>query len=208
MMTEAKQTGPEAKRIKVRIEQVFADIYRQRMAGLPVLNDALSVDTVGFDPYAGYYTGVLLTPWFMSLVLVPESPTDTELSAKIGDKRCFEFPAGQFEFILGHEDGIGHYWACSLFSPVFEFADQETAVLTARAAYEEIMQSGQPESPSEDEINMQKIWEGEIPVPVERSGAGQKSARSPDVSRRDMLRGRLGKTSDGREHTPTDGAIS
>jgi [NiFe] hydrogenase assembly HybE family chaperone len=44
------------------------------------------------------------------------------------------FPAGVFEFIAGREDTLGEYLTCSLFSPMFEFADHETARLTAAAA--------------------------------------------------------------------------
>jgi [NiFe] hydrogenase assembly HybE family chaperone len=44
------------------------------------------------------------------------------------------FPGGVFEFIGAREPTLGEYQACSLFSPMFEFADQREARATARAA--------------------------------------------------------------------------
>jgi [NiFe] hydrogenase assembly HybE family chaperone len=44
------------------------------------------------------------------------------------------FPAGVFEFIGNRDAVLGDYQACSLFSPMFEFADHATAVDTAAAS--------------------------------------------------------------------------
>jgi [NiFe] hydrogenase assembly HybE family chaperone len=38
-----------------------------------------------------------------------------------------------FPFIGAHEEGFGAYEACSLFSPMFEFADHDAALATAQA---------------------------------------------------------------------------
>lgn len=145
---------------------LFREIEQTRMAGLPVLNRALRVEAIGFEPLdesapapasappparsqpvevlaPGHSAatvshpappnaiGILLTPWFMNLVLLPLSrvdavpPADTRHIHLIGSTR--------FEFIASHEPAIGAFDACSLFSPVFEFPDQASAVATARA---------------------------------------------------------------------------
>ena len=42
-----------------------------RMQGLAFVNPALAVEAIGFAPWSGHWLGVLLTPWFMNLVLAP-----------------------------------------------------------------------------------------------------------------------------------------
>ena len=46
-------------------------IYRERMQGLPIVNPELSVEAVGFEPFEAHELGVLISPWFMNLVLLP-----------------------------------------------------------------------------------------------------------------------------------------
>ena len=41
------------------------------MAGVPMLNPALRVQAVGFRHWQSHWLGVLVTPWFMNLMLLP-----------------------------------------------------------------------------------------------------------------------------------------
>ena len=102
-----------------RLVACFEEIRATRMTGVPILNEALSVAAIGGREWNGNWLGVLVTPWFMNLMLLPQDPGETPDAP--GTKRCFVFPAGRFEFIAGYEEAIGAYWMCSLFSPVFEF---------------------------------------------------------------------------------------
>jgi [NiFe] hydrogenase assembly HybE family chaperone len=52
------------------------------------------------------------------------------------------FPAGVFEFIGSRDAQLGEYQACSLFSPMFDFADQQTACDTALAALQALFEPG------------------------------------------------------------------
>ncbi|MCU7886786.1 MAG: [NiFe]-hydrogenase assembly chaperone HybE, partial [Candidatus Thiodiazotropha sp. (ex Lucinoma annulata)] len=108
------------------LEQQFRTIEQQRMEGLPLLNKALRVEAVSFCEWNGLCLGVLITPWFMNLMLIPDEG-DTWSDMQIGDKQLHQLPSGLYEFILGEEEGIGRYQMCSLFSPMFEFSDQATA---------------------------------------------------------------------------------
>lgn len=112
------------------------------MRDLPFLNQALSVEAVGFRPWEGHSLGVLITPWFMSLILLPHDSAAWR-SAVVGDAVTYAFPAGEFEFIAAREDGIGEFQSCSLFSPVLEFVDQASARLTAEAALRALFEGGQ-----------------------------------------------------------------
>lgn len=114
------------------VERVFREIRDRAMADVPILNHALDVAAVGFTDWAGYRLGVLVTPWFMSLVLFPgRNPAWPGLA--VGGSRSFRFPAGGLDFLLGEQEALGRYLACSLFSPVLEFEDQAAAVATAEA---------------------------------------------------------------------------
>jgi [NiFe] hydrogenase assembly HybE family chaperone len=128
-MSEARLAPPE------RLAAAFRAIHATRMRGLPFVNERLAVEAVGFRLWNERWLGVLLTPWFMSLVLLPaDAPGARWQALKKGASAAYAFPAGVFEFIGGHEDAIGEFQSCSLFSPVFEFADQATARLAAEAA--------------------------------------------------------------------------
>lgn len=120
-----------------RLEAGFRAV-EQRMQGLPFLNPALAVAAVGFAPWEGHWLGVVLSPWFMNLTLAPRDPGLWQPLAP-GEKREYRFPAGEFEFMGAHDPLVGETQICSLFSPVTEFADQETALLTARLALEALM---------------------------------------------------------------------
>ena len=115
------------------LEDAFRVVYEERMQGLPFINPALSVEAIDVQPWNGHWLGVLITPWFMNLMLLPDDDAAWPV-LRPGEKCEQRFPAGVFEFIAGHEDTLGEYLACSLFSPMFEFADHETARLTAAAA--------------------------------------------------------------------------
>lgn len=132
------------------LEALFRHVERTRMAGVPVLNRALQVEAVGFERLAAEAgeppaaVGVLLTPWFMNLVWLP-----LQLQAGadgVGQARARKVGGTTFEFIGGHEPGLGAYEACSLASPMFEFPDQGVARATAGAVLAELRPAAAPVS--------------------------------------------------------------
>lgn len=120
-----------------RLEQAFVHIQQARMQGLPFLNPALHVEGVGFVPWQVGVLGVLITPWFMNLTLLPGNANWGNL--KVGAKSTHAFASGCYEFIVGHEPVVGFHQMCSLFSPVFEFVDHAAAVATATAVMQCLM---------------------------------------------------------------------
>lgn len=128
-MTEAGARPDPAAALETR----FSHIHRQQMQDMPMVNPALQVEAVGFRPWNGHWLGVLITPWFMNLMLLPRMPAAWQ---PIGEResRHYVFPAGVFEFIGARDAALGDYQACSLFSPMFEFATQAGAHDTAVAA--------------------------------------------------------------------------
>ncbi|WP_372885501.1 [NiFe]-hydrogenase assembly chaperone HybE [Shimia sp.] len=181
--------------LRERLEDLYREIQSSRMEGVPILNPALTVAAFGFEPFEDYHLGVLLTPWFMNLMLVPQQQEHfAETAPKVGDKLQIALPAGRVEFITGYEAGFGHSLSCSLFSPVFEFEDQDAAAETALAALAEVLSSG-AEAEDED-ADMRGIWEGRAPRPdpdpetEPEPGPEKDPPTAPAaVSRRDFLRG-------------------
>ena len=175
------------------LEVHFRRIERERMQGLPLLNAALQVKAVGFREWQGRCLGVLITPWFMNLMLLPAEGDDWE-DLQIGDKQLHQLPSGPYEFILGEEQGIGRYQMCSLFSPVFEFADQATAVATAEAVMRGLMDEENRDTLSTREAEISRRWYGEPAAESEAAVAddamGLSERLAQPISRRDLLRGR------------------
>lgn len=115
------------------------------MIGLPVHNDALRIEAVGFRPHDTGYAGVIVTPWCMNIVLLPADP-DAPPPGALGSSRSIAFPSGAYSFIAGRMDGVGAVETCSLFSPMDEFDDPEVAKAAAEAAVEGLFAAPEPEA--------------------------------------------------------------
>lgn len=127
------------------LEAAFERIAQTRMAGLPLNNPALQVQAVGFRAQDdGYLIGVLITPWAINLVMLAATPS-RELHLAADCRRDWDFPSGCYEFMGGEEAECGAYQFCSLFSPAFDFCDQDSAVATAN----EIMRGLFVEAPAD-----------------------------------------------------------
>lgn len=107
------------------------------MQGIPLLNPVLSVEAVGFGwrPAAAdlpdVAEGVLVTPWFMSLLRLPAVVSDH--AGRVGQKSVHRFGAETFEFIGAHDPAVGFHEACTLFSAMAGFGSQAQARETAEA---------------------------------------------------------------------------
>ena len=121
-----------------RLETTFAQIQEERMQDVPIINTTLRVEAVDFRRYQGYWLGVMITPWFMNLMLLPADDSDWSDLQELSEQ-SHVFPSGRYTFIVGRESSLGTYKSCSLFSPMFEFADQVAAVDTAHAVMEALM---------------------------------------------------------------------
>lgn len=136
------------------LEAVYREIYRDRMAGLPIVNPALEVEAYDFARFGGFWLGVLITPWFMNLILLPGESPLPQLAE--GKSQSWLFPCGSIRFVAGFENGVGPHQVCSLFSPMGVFPDQAQARAAAKAALETLSTaSGQaaPEVPAGQEAD-------------------------------------------------------
>jgi [NiFe] hydrogenase assembly HybE family chaperone len=111
----------------------YRHIAQTRMANLPVYNHRLAVEAIGFQRHGDGWLGIVATPWFMNAVLAPAQPGAWN-DIRDGIKVTRALPSGSYEFVAGHISGIGTILNCSLFSPMFEFEEQEAVVEAANAA--------------------------------------------------------------------------
>ncbi|MDJ1007427.1 MAG: [NiFe]-hydrogenase assembly chaperone HybE [Paracoccaceae bacterium] len=110
----------------------FTEVWNAKMRDVPIVNKLLRVQAVGFRLHEGRPLGVLLSPWFMNLVLLPAEAEDwSDLTP--GAKEIVHFPSGPYEFVHNTRDQIGGYKACSLFSAMGDFSTQAAAVDVANA---------------------------------------------------------------------------
>lgn len=126
------------------LQQAFERIARTRMADLPLNHPRLDVAAVDFraDDDGSVALGVLVTPWSMNLLRLP---LHRELGVlRVGITASRDIGARRFDFIGAHEPDVGPFEACSLFSPMFEFADQAAALATAQEALKELRRAVRP----------------------------------------------------------------
>lgn len=127
-----------------RLREVFSRIQVERMADVPLLNPALTVETVGFRLWQDSWLGVLITPWSMNLLALAGVTPFAPLGAHAVDS--LTLPDGAVDFHGAFEPALGHYRQASLFSPMWQFANQDAA----RATAEEVMNLLFPAAPAPD----------------------------------------------------------
>ena len=176
------------------LEKHFQFVHETRMADIPILNPALQVQAVGFEHTEHGCLGVLITPWFINLMLVP-CEGDTWEDLPVGSTQTHRFPSGSYEFIVNHEDEIGRFQSCSLLSPVLEIGDQDTAIQVALASLHAVHDARFRDTDSDTRAaEIERIWSGEEETEAEDEEEGlslrERLTEAP-MSRRDLLRGRF-----------------
>ena len=121
----------------LKMVQQFETIYVEHMRDLPIVNRALQVEAVGFHEYHGDQLGVLITPWFMNLILLPG--VDNWSNSSQGDTSSIDFPSGRIEFAVSHDKVLGTYLSAVAFRGVVELADQPTARKLAHEVLDNLM---------------------------------------------------------------------
>ena len=165
----------------------FKEIWHAKMRDVPIVNRALHVEAVGFRGWQGRPVGVLVSPWFMNLILLP-APGEDWSGLTVGAKELIAFPSGLYEFIANSRGALGGYKACSLFSPMGEFASQLQATDTARAVMAALFD---PANRAEDDRRHTIRAEREAALAAE--AAAEASSEAPaQPSRRALLTGGLG----------------
>lgn len=142
--------------------QALADAYRavaERMRALPVFNERLAVETIGFRRWDDVYVGVVLTPWCMNLTRLPLD--DAADFPPEGVKTQRALPSGSYEFVAGRLPEFGALETCSLFSPMEAFDDPSVARLVAEHAIQ-----GAFDAPQQAKAAAEEATAEEAPAPA------------------------------------------
>lgn len=132
----AAGTGASAPAQSKRVRALVAEFERigaESMRGLPFYNEALAVEAVGFERLGDEWLGVLITPWFLNLVLAPDQSIPY-VEAANGKKRAVDLPGGPVQFLCGGTENFGLFYGHSIASPMHVYKTQEQARAAARRA--------------------------------------------------------------------------
>jgi [NiFe] hydrogenase assembly HybE family chaperone len=162
------------------LEAEFTEIWHAKMRDVPMVNRNLEVRAVGFRLHEGRLLGVLLSPWFMNLILMPAEGEDWDRLTP-GQKEVIAFPSGRYEFTHNTRPMIGGYKACSLFSMMGDFKTQADAVEVASAMMQALFDE-ENQAETDRSADIRAAREAEVaaanPPPID-----------PEPSRRAVLTG-------------------
>ncbi|MCW9035699.1 MAG: [NiFe]-hydrogenase assembly chaperone HybE [Alphaproteobacteria bacterium] len=187
--------------LAVEVKEIFTKINDESMAGLPIVNSKINVETVGFQEHEGRTIGIVLTSWMMSLVVFSGKDDDWS-DVKIGDKKSFSFPARNYEFLANEIEGIGIYYSFALYSPMHEFEYHDHAVAGAVAFHEILMVENENAENELDEERFAMFLAGEemetikqkecaAKNPVVDGEVTLKEVKNEPINRRELLRGQF-----------------
>jgi [NiFe] hydrogenase assembly HybE family chaperone len=166
--------------VEQKLEAVFKNIANTRMAGLPICNEAMRVQAVGFREWQEHWVGVLITPWTISLVLMSGEKGPLKMLGA-DEKMTWAFPSGNYEFMGLHEPALGTCQICSLISPVIDVERHEDAVSIAEQVMAALFSSDQSDQirDAERKVKLEAARLSGEPIPM----------KDKTLSRRDFLRG-------------------
>ncbi|MEO5338591.1 MAG: [NiFe]-hydrogenase assembly chaperone HybE [Magnetospirillum sp. WYHS-4] len=166
-------------RIAALVER-FRAIGEANMKTLPIYNDRIEVEAVGFAPVAEGVLGALITPWFLNLMLLPAMPRPWE-PGRIGAKRTVGLPGGDLAFTVAGDEVVGYYESYSIRSPMQGVNGNVAARFLAEAALAKALTPPKPEDSA-----------------LPEAPACERSHGDVDSARRNFLRGRFGEEMDDR----------
>lgn len=159
----------------------FEEIYQQQIKGTPIENPALSVEAVGFQLWNNQWVGILITPWFLNLMIMSAEKTGwSKISADA--QQQWQFPCGPISMLKNADDTLGLYYCCSLASPMSAFDSHESTRQTALEIMQMLFVAGNETNDVTQDQKQASL--GKLNVDAERKKVA--------VSRRSFLRGVLG----------------
>lgn len=118
------------------LEAAFSRVANNDMQALPFYRAAIPVTACGFALFEQQWVGCLLTPWTMSLLVLP-GPGQVWSPRAAGERLALQLPCGNVTFLVSEiadDTGENHqYLSCSLMSPI----DQHMSAAQALALAEQ-----------------------------------------------------------------------
>ena len=134
----------------------FESIHREHMQGLPIVNPQLQVEAIGFVEFGDNEIGILITPWFMNLVLLPGG--GDYASSDQGSAVELALPGGKYEFNITHDEDLGTFLTAVLFRTVADFPDQHTARQVAEAVLETLLKEPETRAAAARQFSRRELF--------------------------------------------------
>ncbi|MDJ0950887.1 MAG: [NiFe]-hydrogenase assembly chaperone HybE [Alphaproteobacteria bacterium] len=164
---DADRSDRMARRVDALVAR-FREIGETQMRDLPLYNDRLEVEAVGFQAWGEDWIGVLITPWFMNVVVLPGEKIAADMNA-MGKPATVRLPAGETKFMWGGDEATGMFKALSLHSPMDIFVVQGQARAEAKQRLAKL-----------------------LTPPAQDAATEAPETPARPMSRRELLRGRAG----------------
>ena len=103
----------------------FERIHDEHMRGLPIVNPGLVVEAVGVRDFHEDRLCVLITPWFMNLILWSDAGS-WDVAGE-GELVAVDLPRESLEFTVCRDEETGTFLSAVLFRTTTDFPDQQTA---------------------------------------------------------------------------------
>jgi [NiFe] hydrogenase assembly HybE family chaperone len=123
----ASLSDVEAQAVGEDLARIYARIAATAMRDVPICNPALQAAAIGFRGFADRAVGIIVTPWFMNLIVAAPPAGNGPHAWPAGASVRLRLPAGDIDFTASTLDGFGGLLSCSLFSPMFDFASMDAA---------------------------------------------------------------------------------
>ncbi|MGY6037375.1 hydrogenase-2 assembly chaperone [Aeromonas sp. AE23HZ002T15] len=94
----------------------YERIAREEMQALPFYHPAMPI-LAECALYEGQWLGVVLTPWMLSVVVLP-GPDQCWPVRPLASRIALQLPCGNLTFMVGELPELGQLLACSLMSPL------------------------------------------------------------------------------------------
>ena len=79
---------PQCLEVAKKLEECFNVILKENMEGIQILNRDLIVEAVEFQVWEGRTIGMIISPWLISLVILPIEGDDWE-NRTLGENQQF-----------------------------------------------------------------------------------------------------------------------
>lgn len=191
----------ETDKIAGKLNEIFSSIHTNEMAGLPLLNSKIEVETLEFQEFEGRIIGIIISPWLMSLVMLPSEQLEDDWEGfEIGEKHTHSFPSGDYKFLVNHFDGIGACQVHAIHSPMSNFFSHDHAKASARQFIRKLMKIVK-EDDRLDERRLERFINGEEMSDIQSleqvnedapaTDVGKAAKPNSQIARRNFLRGNL-----------------
>lgn len=122
-------------------------MHEQRMKAPPLAASHLSVRVFPFRRAGRHWLGTVVTPWSVLAVLACGDPRHWK-PLPAGSAVDLTLAGGDFTFLAVDDPQLGHYFCCTLKSPVADFENQLAADTFARTCLDLMTTPPPPERPA------------------------------------------------------------